>query len=502
MLNRQPQQKHTTRRVDRLTVGVGIIFALVFLTAALLYSVYARPQTTPPPQATLTVSPGVVAETTQPPTMTALPEPTLVLPSSTPQTYLVKPGDTLSGIAETFGVTVEALILANALNSDTIIHPDQVLVIPGGALVLTPLASSVTGVPPNVTRYQVAGDDTLESIAFDRGVSVDALRSVNAMVGDALIAGQYLSIPGGGVAPTPWQFSRLSGDLNRAYPLTLATERFTLRYQPELFPAQDPEALARVEMEGLAFLEALTGSRLEVTFDVYVAGSVFEPPNRALRGITYSAFQKTFFLHDGTGNETDQRYIATHELTHLFFSNTFGTPASTMLSEGTAVYTGMEFIRGSRHMPLEAFCAAYLQAGVLPDISGSLSFTGHILDLENYYAAGCFVKYLVDAYGIDALKLVYHAGDYSDVYGRSLVELEQDWRVYLATVPVPAGLDPPAYVSAVKRVEDSYGWFFARFNGTAKQLSAYRELDRARIALLEGDLDALQNSLDAFNALR
>jgi hypothetical protein len=112
------------------------------------------------------------------------------------------------------------------------------------------------------------------------------------------------------------------------------------------------------------------------------------------------------------------------------------------------------------------------------------------------------VKYLVDAYGVDALKLVYHDGDYAGVYGKSLAGWEGEWRSHLATVPVPTGLDPAAYVSAVKAVEDAYGWFFARFNGTAKQQDAYRELDRARIALLEGDLSAMQRSLDAFNALR
>jgi LysM repeat protein len=52
-------------------------------------------------------------------------------PSAAATTYRVKGGDTLSGIAARFGVTVRDLRAANALGASGIIHPGQVLVIPG-----------------------------------------------------------------------------------------------------------------------------------------------------------------------------------------------------------------------------------------------------------------------------------------------------------------------------------------------------------------------------------
>ena len=489
----------TQRRIDWLAVGVGFVFALVILVAVLLVYYYrsaptAAPSSLPTPAQPSATSPIPVASATP----TTIPEPTATATISvTPLVYIVRPGDTLSGIASAFGVSVDALKAANALTTD-IIFADQVLVIPGGVVTVNPPVNNAS----DALRYQVTDSDTLAGIAAAQGVSEADLRTANGMIGDALFAGQFISIPQGAAAVVPWRFSSLSGELQQAYPLTAESERFVLHYQPQTFPAQDPEALVRLESESLAYLESLTGTQLPVKYDVYVAGTVFEAPNRALRGITYSSFQKTFFLHDGTGNAADQRYIVTHELTHLFFWNTLGSPASTMLSEGTAVYTGMEFIRDAGHMPIESFCALYLQAGVLPGISGSLSYTGHILDLENYYAAGCFVKYLVDTYGIEPLKAVYHSGNYTGVYGKGLPALEQEWRTHLRTLPALEGLDPTEYIRAVRMVESAYASFFARFGGSPRQLEAYRVLDQARIALLEGDLTALQIHLDVFNTLK
>jgi len=504
MINRQPNPKKS-RRIDWLVIGVMFIFVMVMLVGYLLYAVYTQSKTSQSISIETTISPTIV--NTEAPTFTPIPQPTLPLPSPTPQTYIVKPGDTLSGIASAFGLTVDAIKIANGLSND-IIYVDQPLLIPANqnTAAVTSAISNETQViaSSSLSRYQVTDSDSLESIAASNGISPDGLRAANAMIGDALIAGQYISIPSEAPVPAPpWKFSIVSGALKETYPSVLETDRFILHYQPDTFPAQDPNILAQLEMNGLVFLESLTGSQLTDPYDVYVAGSNFESPNQALRGITFSSFKKTFFLHDGTGNADDQQYIAAHELTHLFMWNTVGSPSSTMLSEGTAVYTGMETITGSDHMPIETFCAAYLQAGVLPNISStSLSFTGHIFDLENYYASGCFVKYLVDTFGIDALKFVYHSGDYEGVYGRSLSGLESEWRTQLASVPIPTELNPTELVQSVKQLENSYSSFFYSFSGTAKQRNAYRELDQARIALLEGKLIEMQNHLNTFKSLR
>jgi LysM repeat protein len=57
----------------------------------------------------------------------ATPQPT---PTPTPRTYEVQPGDTLLGIADQFGIDVEALAAANDISDPDLIYPGQVLDIP------------------------------------------------------------------------------------------------------------------------------------------------------------------------------------------------------------------------------------------------------------------------------------------------------------------------------------------------------------------------------------
>jgi LysM repeat protein len=55
---------------------------------------------------------------------TATPEPTPI-PEPTPQLYVIKEGDTLSGIARQFGLTLDELLAAN---EETIENPDRIAV--------------------------------------------------------------------------------------------------------------------------------------------------------------------------------------------------------------------------------------------------------------------------------------------------------------------------------------------------------------------------------------
>lgn len=52
-------------------------------------------------------------------------------PAPKPVTYVVRQGDTVYLIAQRFGTTMQAIILANNLRNPDLIFPGQVLIIPG-----------------------------------------------------------------------------------------------------------------------------------------------------------------------------------------------------------------------------------------------------------------------------------------------------------------------------------------------------------------------------------
>jgi LysM repeat protein len=383
-------------------------------------------------------------------------------------------------------------------------------VVPPVAATVTPLARpspEATDTAPAI--YVVVAGDSLSAIAAAFDTTVNAIMSANGLTTDLIVPGQELRIPGeagtagvpadapavpavSGVPAPPYRFSPLEGALTAGYPAMLDSERFTLHYSPDVAAGFDPHATLALVNAVLVHHERVFGVTLAGRFDVYMAATLFAPPDQALRGRSFSANRRTFILADGSGNAADQRYIAAHELTHLYTWNTFGAPSSVLLSEGAAVYAGMLFAAPNEHLSLEQFCAAYLAAGVLPPVAQELSFLGHIRDLENYYAAGCFVEYLIDTYGVEPFGRLYPSGNYAAIYGKTLAALEADWQATLAAHSLPLSVAPESLVAGVDALQAAYGQIFTNFSGTPDELAAYRALDSARIALMEGRLEVVQ----------
>lgn len=108
--------------------------------------------------------------------------------------YVVKPGDTLSGIAWRYGVSLGALAQANGLTTRSFVYVGQRLRIPGRG---TTSAPSSTPTQAGAARvYVVRRGDTLSAIASRFGVSLDALARANGIRNPSLIyIGQRLVIP-------------------------------------------------------------------------------------------------------------------------------------------------------------------------------------------------------------------------------------------------------------------------------------------------------------------
>jgi N-acetylmuramoyl-L-alanine amidase len=127
--------------------------------------------------------------------------------------YVVQSGDTLSAIAEAYGVSVAILVQVNSIANPDLIVTGQSLAIPSAAPPAAPIPAPILApvveqspAPPGIgggrPSYVIQPGDTLSGIASTFGVSVSALVTENGIANpDLIIVGQVLTIPVGTPAP-------------------------------------------------------------------------------------------------------------------------------------------------------------------------------------------------------------------------------------------------------------------------------------------------------------
>ncbi len=101
--------------------------------------------------------------------------------------YRVQPGDTLSGIASRYGITVDAIVAANNLPNRSVIYAGETLTIPTSS-------GNSGGTSQPTGTYVVQYGDSLSAIAARFGTTVDALMRANGLPNTTIYAGQVLKI--------------------------------------------------------------------------------------------------------------------------------------------------------------------------------------------------------------------------------------------------------------------------------------------------------------------
>lgn len=177
-------------------IGLFLIVGIIILIFALRSNPSAMVETTPSPTITLTLT-ATLSPTPTIPAPTKPPEPT-----PTPLSYIVKLGDSCGGIAFSFGVSIQSIVLLNNLPADcSTLYEGQKLLIPQPTPTASPFPTS-TYSPSEATEaacekieYTVQENDTLSSISLNYDVPMEAIREYNGLVSDVVMFNQNLVIP-------------------------------------------------------------------------------------------------------------------------------------------------------------------------------------------------------------------------------------------------------------------------------------------------------------------
>ena len=185
-----------------IMLSAGIYITYTWINSGGLGAISIFASDTPTASSTLTPSQTPSASST--PSIT--PTPTEV-PSSTasaPFLYTVELDDTLSGIADKFGVDFIIIMALNGMNNQSVLFVGQELIIPDPNTSLP----DPTALPENLPRgaeidYLVLSGDTLAIIAEEFLSTEDAIIEANDLDNpNQLFVGQLLKIPVRLVTPT------------------------------------------------------------------------------------------------------------------------------------------------------------------------------------------------------------------------------------------------------------------------------------------------------------
>jgi LysM repeat protein len=201
-------RKRRQRIVPLILGGLAVVLLVVGVFFVVLWLTGDSPPAMPGFLATKTSTPTITPTALPPtatPTITVTLEPSLTPTPEGPLTYIVESGDTLSSIAEQFGVDILLLMAFNGITDANQVFVNDELIIPiPGSVLPTPTPLPENLLPGQEIQYLVLPGDTLETIAAEFNSTAEAIAERNEIEDtNAIGVGQILFVPVNIATPTP-----------------------------------------------------------------------------------------------------------------------------------------------------------------------------------------------------------------------------------------------------------------------------------------------------------
>lgn len=198
---------------------------------------------------------------------------------------------------------------------------------------------------------------------------------------------------------------------------------FVIHVEPESTASRNVEAVAanarHAKERVLRYLDETDYAPTVSIFAVEDRDRMEDLIGRRTNATAYHASNALCLIWSGSG-----RASATHELLHVVAMNTWGVP-DRWVNEGAAVDATGPW----RGHDLHAVCKRRRADGTLPSLSDITRRFNALPSTDSYPAAGSFIRYLRETYGLATLRAVWDGGDrvLPEVTGLDLAALEAAW---------------------------------------------------------------------------
>jgi hypothetical protein len=156
-----------------------------------------------------------------------------------------------------------------------------------------------------------------------------------------------------------------------------------------------------------------------------------------LLGAGRTEFAKPW-LHQIHINISEVEISLKHEMIHVLASEFGWSPLRISHNSGLIEGLAVALDGSSYSEPLDRAAALIFAAGIQPRMESLFSLSGFALGYSgvNYTLAGAFSQWLIDSAGIEKYKQLYTDGNFETVYGCTLQELSNRWKILTGKIPL------------------------------------------------------------------